>query len=569
MVRDGIMGFLLWLIALISLVIGPVALLVFFQLQFLPYHEPWITWWQRIAVVVDFALLWTLWPAVGLREVVSMEKGKGRRRGLVEVTQRIGTIVGMLLITVGSVALVFAVATFPGEWLEERLKPLQPIALLRRALIEGEVDTDARKPQSLWSNRLVLPGLDVIDHTKLDTEEKIAALPVTASLRARHLEGAVLIDAGLRKVDFTAARLKDANLDGADLRAAKLDQAELQSASLYDAQLQGASLKQTQLQGATLNHAQLQGASLAWAQLQGASLDSAQLHGASLSSAQLQGALLSAAQLQGALLAWAQLQGASLDYALLQGASLYDAQLQGASLDYAQLQGASLDYAQLQGASLKQTQLQGASLTKAFVWRADARTANATDARVDRAETGPKQLGGPWTGIEGSTHSGRLADIIQGKVLDWSTESLNSLKQRIRQEVPEGPLQLRALAQVEPRLDPETPLHEEVQMAERWVELQRSPAPDAYEAKLARQWSQIGCWPNGAPYVIAGLISTMDSPISPFSPDSVQVYELAADFLKDGCAGARGLSDDAKGKLKALRNRAGRLANPSVQAPRP
>jgi len=35
-VRDGIMGFLLWLIALISLVIGPVALLVFFQLQFLP-----------------------------------------------------------------------------------------------------------------------------------------------------------------------------------------------------------------------------------------------------------------------------------------------------------------------------------------------------------------------------------------------------------------------------------------------------------------------------------------------------------------------------------------------------
>src|SRR6266446_4372199 len=92
-VSDGIMGFLLWLIALISLVIGPVALLVFFQLQFLPYHEPWITWWQRIAIVVDLALLWTLWPAVGLREVVSMEKGEARRRGLVEVTRRLGTIV--------------------------------------------------------------------------------------------------------------------------------------------------------------------------------------------------------------------------------------------------------------------------------------------------------------------------------------------------------------------------------------------------------------------------------------------------------------------------------------------
>src|SRR6266446_3067424 len=76
-----------------SWVIGPVALLVFFQLQFLPYHEPWITWWQRIAIVVDLALLWTLWPAVGLREVVSMEKGEARRRGLVEVTRRLGTIV--------------------------------------------------------------------------------------------------------------------------------------------------------------------------------------------------------------------------------------------------------------------------------------------------------------------------------------------------------------------------------------------------------------------------------------------------------------------------------------------
>jgi hypothetical protein len=32
------------------------------------------------------------------------------------------------------------------------------------------------------------------------------------------------------------------------------------------------------------------------------------------------------------------------------------------------------------------------------------------------------------------------------------------------------------------------------------------------------------------------------------------VPRLAANFLKDECAGARGLSDDAKGKLKALRD---------------
>jgi hypothetical protein len=80
---------------------------------------------------------------------------------------------------------------------------------------------------------------------------------------------------------------------------------------------------------------------------------------------------------------------------------------------------------------------------------------------------------------------------------------------------------------------------------------------------------QIGCSPNGAPYVIAGLIRTMGSPDSPFSPDSVQVPQLAADFLKDGCDGARGLSDFAKVKLKAPRDRAGQPANPNAQAPWP
>ena len=92
-----------------------------------------------------------------------------------------------------SVPLVFAIATFPGEWLDGELRSLPPIAPLRKMLVAGEIDEHARKPKSLWSDRLVLPGLDVIDHTKLDTEAKVVALPVTASLRARHLEGAVLI----------------------------------------------------------------------------------------------------------------------------------------------------------------------------------------------------------------------------------------------------------------------------------------------------------------------------------------------------------------------------------------
>jgi hypothetical protein len=112
-VRDSIQGLLLWLIAFISIVIGPVALLVFFQLQFLAYHEEWISWWQRSAVAADLALLWTLWPRVGLPGGRFTRAAEAGRRGVVETMQRIATMAVMILITAVSVPLVFTLATFP------------------------------------------------------------------------------------------------------------------------------------------------------------------------------------------------------------------------------------------------------------------------------------------------------------------------------------------------------------------------------------------------------------------------------------------------------------------------
>ena len=100
-------------------------------------------------------------------------------------------------------------------------KLLRPWTPLHQLLFLGDVDLVTGKRISLWSNTLVLPNIDVIDHSKFDTEAKIAALPQTLSLRGRQLEGAVLIGAHLRKVDFTAARLKGAVLYYADMREAK------------------------------------------------------------------------------------------------------------------------------------------------------------------------------------------------------------------------------------------------------------------------------------------------------------------------------------------------------------
>lgn len=315
--RDGMMGYLLRGIAWATLVIGPVLLLVLFQLQFLPFHNAWISWEQRVVVLVDLALLWFLWPGVARRGGTSSEKG--------HVLRRIGWICLFAIVSLLPLLLLFTIATFPGEWLDSAISRVLSVrtsgawtvvgwiptelATLRTLLVDGDVNAVTQRPMSVWSNRLVVPGIDVIDHAKFDSEAKIAALPVTVSLRGRHLEGAVLMGAHLRKADFTGAFLKEAELyhadlretnfgcdsvedddQCADLRGADLEGAQLEGASLYGAHVEGADLEEVHFEGANLNEAELQGASLDGAQLQAANLNNAQLEGASLIGAQLQGA---------------------------------------------------------------------------------------------------------------------------------------------------------------------------------------------------------------------------------------------------------------------------------------
>jgi len=107
--RHGIVGFLLKLIAWISLIAGPIALLVLFQRQFLPYHSEWITRWQRIAVVIDIALLWILWPRIA----------RGKATGLGWRDFKRAKVQALLLMSVLPVLLVVTIATIPGEWPEE------------------------------------------------------------------------------------------------------------------------------------------------------------------------------------------------------------------------------------------------------------------------------------------------------------------------------------------------------------------------------------------------------------------------------------------------------------------
>jgi hypothetical protein len=161
-------------------------------------------------------------------------------------------------------------------------------------LIAGSVDFVTRKPDSLWSNVLILPEFE------LGTDRKNPGSTGNISLRGRRLEGAIFGGAHLMKADFTGARLAGANFFRADLREAKFECNW--GPNFKCAKLQGASLKGAPLQGAFLGSERLGLHASLVAQLQGAELDGAQLQGASLHGAKLQGASLKGAQLQGASL---------------------------------------------------------------------------------------------------------------------------------------------------------------------------------------------------------------------------------------------------------------------------
>jgi hypothetical protein len=508
-VRTGTIGFLLRLIIQISLVAGPIALFILFQLQFLPHHSEWITSWQRVAVVIDLVLLWILWPSIARGETARFGWNDFRRI----------KVLASLLASALPVLLVVTIATFPGEWLEENLPPVRFIpttwvaatlprvegiqttasgrSTLHELLVAGEVNYVTGRPQSLWSNVLVLPNFEVGDRVKFDAEGKIAISSNSVSLRGRSLKGAVLTFAHLRNADFTGASLARANFIGADPRGAKLE-CELTGGWLFSPGHNEKDRICAQLRDTNFYHAQLQGAAL------------------------------SGAQLQGAVLLGAQLQGAALD----------SAQLQGAALLGAQLQGAVLDRAQLQGAVLSNTRLEGASLRYNFVWRTSPPPSNTNGAFVDAPTPEPKysELNCPFV-----------------ELCDWSETSYAALKSLIENSVSAGPQRDQALRQIATLEKP--PYVADEASAKAWTDLAKESARSAGSdlSTLTKMFKEIGCAADGAPYVIGGLIRRQDYL---FEAKLAQKAEVAAAFLDEAkCPGAHGLSEESKARLQEIRNR--------------
>ena len=281
-IRDGLIGLMLWLIALISLVIGPVCLLLLFQLVFLPYHDVAITYWQRFAVLGSTSSgFGCSGYASSLRKAVT--NNDGASLSWMARLQRGLTIACMASAPPVRRSWILTIATIPGEFIEgsvlanSRLRRWTGIERMRDAWSPVTL-IQRRDGRSVpWSNRLVLPGIDVLAHMKFDSEAKITGVAATASFRGRHLEDAVLIGANLRKVDLSGADLTRAHLQGSDLRQARLGCGVLLPGDTTVGDFCCSQLQDAKLDGATLQEASLDGASPVRASLADANLERASL----------------------------------------------------------------------------------------------------------------------------------------------------------------------------------------------------------------------------------------------------------------------------------------------------
>ena len=59
---------LLMVIVWTTVILLPLALLLWAQIRFLPYHDTSITWAHRLTLLTDLVLLWVLWPMIVMPE---------------------------------------------------------------------------------------------------------------------------------------------------------------------------------------------------------------------------------------------------------------------------------------------------------------------------------------------------------------------------------------------------------------------------------------------------------------------------------------------------------------------
>jgi hypothetical protein len=232
-----------------TLIVFPIALLLWAQVRFIPYHSILITWIHRAVVLADLLLLLVLWPKIRspnghwFNWLGSTSKHRPVWKRIALPISRI-CVLGTLSLVV--LILSLSIATIPDEWIEKRIG-WQDLTEILFGKIEIQPGIKARKTP--FHRHLILRELTLVREAPppelLATYARMEKQADSAWLD--HAKGLNLGGRDLRFADFFYA-----NLTKIDLREAKL-----QGADLRGAKLQGADLRKSKIGGTDFNEASL------------------------------------------------------------------------------------------------------------------------------------------------------------------------------------------------------------------------------------------------------------------------------------------------------------------------
>ena len=408
--RRGWLGALLHGIAWITLVGGPVLIILALQVAFLPYHSSFATWIHRLLLLLELVIAFAYWPIVlDPERDLSWQRVSRDLRRVVTRPLRFAVIsnLGPRAIPLIARRLLPALACLVAIWLSLFVFAFPGEPLINVLTFRELNDVDCDSSFIPHRDRLILKDVSVIDVLKhkhlFDSPSRPSFLRSWEGERTRSFAGRDLSCGVFEFADFRMTSFKESRLAGANLENARLDSADVTGADLRNARLNGTSMDNinarlatfrdakmagSQLQRAVLKGATFTGADVSLANLGGADFGSvgpelherAQLQGINLSFSDVAGAILDNAQLQGATLIQARLDGASLVGASLKAADLEAARLQGVNLSGADLSLTRLDGAYLQGAFLEKTVLDESVVAQSWLWQ--ARKAQCASALV-------------------------------------------------------------------------------------------------------------------------------------------------------------------------------------------
>ncbi len=436
--RSIVMGGFLHAMSWLTLVILPVVLLLYIQVVFLPYHDPVITWTQRIVLVCDVLML-VLIGVFLMRSETSFFKAFFRTTASHPISFLL-TVIVLAAVTMFS----FFVATIPGEGLDALSQSFY-----------RQVKPDDERAEAKYYSGFVVPIIPVdtegalfgvfrrnlvVTDTDLVSDKEVTVGEPTLNLRGRDLRYARLDRSDMHQADLTGADLSEASLDGTDLRNASLQCAELNVLRLRNDRRRarcvravGTNFSRAELSGALMTGIDARGAIFEEGILEDADIVEALLGGANFSQARLDKAnLTGGVEASGANFAIASLQGTNFNGARLFGADFRWATMQAAVLDYARLEGALLERADLEAASLFQARVQGANFKGANMTAVDLRGARVwmtqpPDAtRVELADLDGLQIK-PLLHEDRNRIQSVLSKISSKKLRDRVTESVSRL----------------------------------------------------------------------------------------------------------------------------------------------